>query len=103
MYAIFEHGGHQYKAEPQGRLRLQRVAAQPGEALTFDKVLTVRGDAAVQVGAPYVAGAQVKTRVVGDGKGPKIRIVKYKRKKHYKRQAGHRQWYTEVQVEEIVA
>jgi large subunit ribosomal protein L21 len=101
MYAIIEHGGHQYRAEEKGVLRLQKIAAQPGEAVSFDKVLAVRGEEEVKVGAPYVEGAKVTGTVVEQGRGPKLRIFKYKRKKHYKKQAGHRQAFTAVRVEEI--
>lgn len=101
MYAIIEHGGHQYRAEEKGILRLQKLAAQPGEAVLFDKVLALRGEDTVQVGTPYLEGARVTGTVVQQGRGPKIRIFKYKRKKHYKKQAGHRQAFTAVRVEEI--
>lgn len=101
MYAIIEHGGHQYRAEEKGILRLQKLAAQPGEAVLFDKVLALRGEDTVQVGTPYLEGARVTGTVVQQGRGPKIRIFKYKRKKHYKKQAGHRQAFTAVRIEEI--
>ncbi len=102
MYAIFEHGGHQYRAEAAAVLRLQRLSAQPGETVTFDKVLAVRGEEEIEVGAPYLNGAQVVGTVVEHGRGPKLRIFKYKRKKHYKKQAGHRQDFTAIRVDEIV-
>ncbi len=103
MYAIIEHGGHQYRAEEKGILRLQKITAEPGEAVLFDKVLALRGEDTVRVGTPYLEGAKVTGTVVQQGRGPKIRIFKYKRKKHYKKQAGHRQAFTAVRVEEIVA
>ena len=103
MYAIIEHGGHQYRADQQGTLRLDKMDATPGTPVAFERVLAVRGDAEIRVGAPYVEGAQVRGTVVGHLRGPKVRILKYKRKKHYKKQAGHRQDYTTVRVDEIVA
>lgn len=102
MYAIFKHGGHQYQAEEQALLRLAKLEAEPGEQVTFDEVLAVRDDDDIRIGTPHVEGAQVRGTVVQHGRGPKIRIFKYKRKKHYKRQAGHRQDYTAVRVDEIV-
>lgn len=101
MYAIFEHGGHQYRAEAASMLRLGRLPAQVGETVVFDKVLAVRGPEEIRVGAPYLSGAQVVGTVVQHGRGPKLRIFKYKRKKHYKRQAGHRQDFTAVRIDEI--
>jgi large subunit ribosomal protein L21 len=101
MYAIIEHGGHQYRADEKNIIRLQKIDAEPGAAVRFDKVLALRGEDEIKVGAPYVAGAQVTGTVVEQGRGPKIRIFKYKRKKHYKKQAGHRQAFTAVRIEEI--
>ena len=101
MYAIIEHGGHQYRADEKSIIRLQKIAAEPGEAVLFDKVLALRSEDEVKIGAPYVAGAQVTGTVVQQGCGRKIRILKYKRKKHYKKQAGHRQSFTAVRVEQI--
>ena len=103
MYAIFEHGGHQYRADEQAILRLPKVVAEPGAQVLFDKVLAVSGAEAFQVGAPYVASAEVRGTVLEQGRGRKIRIFKYKRKKHYKVQGGHRQHFTAVRVDQIVA
>jgi large subunit ribosomal protein L21 len=103
MYAIFEHGGHQYRADEQAILRLPKVVAEPGAQVAFDKVLAVSGAEAFQVGAPYLSGAQVRGTVVEHGRGPKTRYIKYKRKKHYKVQGAHRQDYTAVRVDQIVA
>jgi len=102
MYAIFEHGGHQYRAEAADVLRLNSLPAQPGDTVVFDRVLAVRGQEEIRVGTPYLSGARVVGTVVQHGRGPKLRIFKYKRKKHYKKQAGHRQDFTAVRVDEIV-
>ncbi|NLO73163.1 MAG: 50S ribosomal protein L21 [candidate division WS1 bacterium] len=102
MYAIIEHGGHQYRAEEQGTLRLPKMAAEPGAKVVFDKVLALSAEN-FAVGTPHLAGAEVRGTVLEQGRGPKIRIFKYKRKKHYKRQSGHRQEYTAVRVDQIVA
>jgi large subunit ribosomal protein L21 len=101
MYAIIEHGGHQYRADEKGTLRVQKIALEPGEAVVFDKVLALRGEDEVKVGAPYVEGAKVTGTVIQQGRGHKIRIMKFKKKKHYKKQAGHRQAFTAVRIEEI--
>jgi large subunit ribosomal protein L21 len=101
MYAIIEHGSHQYKATEQAVLRLDKIDAEPGEKISFDKVLAVRGDEDIQVGSPYVEGASVTGTVVQQGRGRKISIIKYKRKKRYRRQAGHRQHFTAVRIDDI--
>ena len=103
MYAIFEHGGHQYRGEDGATLRLSKIEVEPGNPVTFDKVLFVGKDGAFSVGTPYVAGATVKVMVLEQGRGPKLRYIKYKRKKHYKKQGGHRQDFTAVRVDQIVA
>jgi large subunit ribosomal protein L21 len=82
---------------------MAKIEALPGEKVSFDKVLAVREDSDFRIGAPYVAGAQVECTVIQQGRGAKIRIMKFKRKKHYKKQAGHRQDFTAVRVDSIVA
>lgn len=101
MYAIFQQNSHQYKAEENETLRLEKLPAQVGEKVTFDKVLAVRQDGEVVVGTPYVEGARVTGTIVQQGRGRKIRVFKYKSKKHYKRQRGHRQAFTAVRIDEI--
>jgi len=101
MYAIFEQDSHQYKAQENETLRLQKLPAEVGEKVTFDKVLAVRENGQVLVGTPYVEGARVTGTVVEQGRGRKIRVFKYKAKKHYKRQRGHRQAFTAVRIDEI--
>jgi large subunit ribosomal protein L21 len=101
MYAIIQHGSHQYRADEKGILRVQKIAAEPGEAVIFDQVLALLGEPEVKIGAPYVEGARVTGTVIQQGRGPKIRIMKFKKKKHYKKQAGHRQSFTAVRIEEI--
>ncbi len=101
MYAIFEQDSHQYKAQENETLRLQKLPVEVGEKVTFDKVLAVRENGQVLVGTPYVEGARVTGTVVEQGRGRKIRVFKYKAKKHYKRQRGHRQAFTAVRIDEI--
>jgi len=98
MYAIFESGGRQYKAEENTVLRIDKLEAEPGSTLTFDKVLAVSSDEGLAIGTPYVEGATVKARVVEQGKARKIVVFKYKPKSQYKRIRGHRQQYTAVQI-----
>lgn len=101
MYAIFNADGQQYKAEENEILTTHKLAAEVGQQVVFDEVLAVRRDGELHVGTPYVEGATVTGRVVQHGRGRKIRVFKYKPKKHYKRQRGHRQAFTTVRIDEI--
>ena len=99
MYAIFESGGRQYRAEQDSVLRIDKLEAEVGESLTFDKVLALSSDdTGLAVGAPYVSGAKVEAQVVEQGKGRKIIVFKYRPKSQYKRTRGHRQHYTAVRI-----
>ncbi len=101
MYAIFETGGRQYWAQPEQVLRVDSLGLKAGDKVEFDRVLAVRGDDDLQVGQPYVEGAKVVATVVEQGRGKKIRVFTYKRKKHSKRLRGHRQDFTAVRIDEI--
>ena len=99
MYAVFTTGGKQYRAGPGETLRVERLAAEPGETVDFDQVLMVAGDeGALAVGTPLVAGGRVTAQVKAHGRGDKVRIVKFRRRKHYLKRQGHRQGYTEIEV-----
>jgi large subunit ribosomal protein L21 len=101
MFAIVETGGKQYNVH-QGRvLRVEKVDAAEGDELVLDKVLAVDVDGELQIGTPYVSGAQVKAKVLRQGKGKKILVFKYKPKKNYRRRKGHRQLFTELMIQEI--
>ncbi len=98
MYAVISTGGKQYRVEPGGELTIERLGADPGSSVTFDRVLLVGGEGQPKIGAPLVSGATVTADVVGAEKGPKIDIVKYKRRKGYHKKIGHRQPYLSVKV-----
>lgn len=98
MYAVIKTGGKQYRVAAGDRLNVETLALEPGSDLQFDQVLMVGEGDAVDVGAPFVAGARVTAKVLEHGRGDKVRIVKFKRRKHYKRQMGHRQNYTRVEI-----
>jgi len=98
MYAVIESGGKQHRVVEGETLKLEKIEAAPGEAISFDKVLMVGAGADVKIGAPYVEGGTVTAEVVKQGRHDKIRIVKFRRRKHYKRETGHRQWFTEVKI-----
>jgi large subunit ribosomal protein L21 len=101
MYAIIRSGDKQFRAEPGQTIRVPSIAAEVGDTVTFDEVLVAATDDGVNVGAPVVEGASVLAEVVGHGKGRKIIIFKWKRRKNYRKKQGHRQKYTEVRIGEI--
>jgi large subunit ribosomal protein L21 len=102
MFAIVEAGGRQEKVAPGEVIVVDRLDAEPGAEVTFDKVLLVAAeDGTVRTGAPYVAGAAVIGVVEGQGKGPKVRVFKKKRRKQYRRTRGHRTLQTRVVVRDI--
>jgi large subunit ribosomal protein L21 len=102
MHAIIETGGKQYKVAEGDVLFIEKLPAEAGENIVFDKVLAILGDDA-KIGTPVVNGATVDASVVKNGKGKKVRIFKYKAKKGYRLRQGHRQPYTKVQIAKINA
>jgi len=103
MYAVIVTGGKQYKVREGERLKVEKIEAATGEVLTFDRVLLVGKDENVQVGTPVVEGAKVTGEVVAQGRHKKIRIIKFRRRKHHMKQQGHRQWFTEIKITGIAA
>lgn len=103
MYTIIETGGKQYRVEEGLRLRVEKLSAQKGEEVVFDRVLLYSDGAETRVGQPYVEGCRVKGRVTAQGRARKIIVFKYKPKKNYRRKRGHRQPFTEVLIEQIEA
>lgn len=102
MYAVIETGGKQVTVREGDLVRVERLEAAPGDVVTLDRVLLV-GDGPPRVGTPLVAGASVQARVVRQGRGRKIDVMKFKAKAHYRRKTGHRQAFTELRIERIDA
>ena len=102
MYAVFRTGGKQYRARQGDRVRIEKLEAAVGDAVQFDQVLMVGEGADVKVGKPLINGGKVEAKVTAHGRNDKIRIIKFRRRKHYKREKTHRQQYTEVKVTQIV-
>jgi large subunit ribosomal protein L21 len=102
VYAIVECLGFQYRVTPDMVLRIPRTELDPGSKVTLDRVLFFHDGTSVRIGAPIVDNAKVELSVIGHGRGKKIIVGKYKRRKDYRRRKGHRQDYTEVQVTSIV-
>ena len=101
MYAVFKTGGKQYRASQGDRLRVEKLDAEVGDSVEFDQILLVGEGADVQLGAPLVEGGKVEAKVTAQGRGKKVEVIKFKRRKNYKRQHGHRQHYTEVEITSI--
>jgi large subunit ribosomal protein L21 len=101
MFAVMTTGGKQYRVEAGTELFIERVAADAGSSITFDRVLLVGDGDDVTVGAPTVEGATVTGTVLGEALGPKIIVFKFKQKVKYRRRAGHRQHLTRVRIDEI--
>jgi large subunit ribosomal protein L21 len=101
MYAVVKTGGKQYRVAPGEKIRIETVEAEVGATIVLDQVLMVADGEAVKVGTPTLAGAKVSATVVSHGRGPKIRIFKMRRRKHYQKTQGHRQNYTEIRVDAI--
>ena len=103
MYAIIKTGGKQYKVSEGDVITVEKLAANEGEAVVFDNVVTVVNDGEVKVGTPVVEGAKVTGKVEAQGKAKKILVFKYKAKSNYRRRQGHRQPFTKVVIEKIEA
>ena len=103
MHAIIETGGKQYKVTEGDTLFIEKLEAEAGQAITFDKVLAILDGDKATLGATVVEGASVAATVVKNGKGKKVRIFKYNPKKGYRKRQGHRQPYTKVQIGAIQA
>jgi len=102
MYAVIESGGKQHRVSEGESLRLEKLDAATGDTVEFDRVLMVGGDE-IRVGTPVVEGAKVTAEVVDHGRHAKVKIVKFNRRKHHRKETGHRQWYTEVRITGISA
>jgi large subunit ribosomal protein L21 len=103
VYAIVKSGGRQYRAEEGQSFSVEKLPYEVGEQIELPEVLLLANDAEVQVGQPTVPGASVKATVIDQYRGKKIFVWKYKPKKRYRRRQGHRQSYTRLRIDEIVA
>jgi large subunit ribosomal protein L21 len=101
MYAVVKSGGKQYRVAPGEKLKVERIPAEVGAEVVLDQVLMLVDGENVTVGSPLVAGASVTAKVVAQGRHPKVKIFKLRRRKHYQKHQGHRQHYTELKIESI--
>ena len=102
MYAIIETGGKQYKVAVGDKVKVEKLDAEEGGEVVFDKIVAIGGEEGLKAGTPYVEGAKVVGEVTEQGKHKKVVVVHYKPKKNIRKKNGHRQPYTEVLVKEIV-
>lgn len=98
MYAIIESGGKQYRVAEGEILKVEKLEAEAGNTVDFDRVLMVGEGESVQFGAPLIEGATVSAEILKHGRADKIRIIKFRRRKHHMKRAGHRQYYTQVKI-----
>jgi large subunit ribosomal protein L21 len=103
MYAVIESGGKQHRVIEGETLKLEKIELGEGESLEFDKVLLVGEGESVKIGKPYVEGGKVTAEIVSQGRHKKVKIIKFRRRKHSMTTQGHRQWYTEVKITGISA
>ncbi|AIX75108.1 MAG: 50S ribosomal protein L21 [Mixta calida] len=103
MYAVFQSGGKQHRVSEGQTVRLEKLDIATGETIEFDQVLMIANGDDVTIGAPLVSGGVIKAEVVAHGRGDKIKIVKFRRRKHHRKQQGHRQWFTDVKITGISA
>ena len=103
MYAVLKSGARQYRAAVGETILVEKLPVQVGEQLEIDQVLLIAGEGQVKVGQPTIEGAKVLATVITQEKGPKIQIFRYHPRKRYRKRAGHRQRYTRLRVDEIVA
>ena len=103
MYAIFKTGGKQYRATTGDILKVEKIEAEKGATVELDQVLMVGEGEDVKIGAPYLEGGKVTATVVDHGRHKKIKVIKFKRRKNYRKQMGHRQYFTQIEITGIDA
>ena len=103
MYAVIVTGGKQYKVAEGEFLKIEKLDVATGESIAFEQVLLVANGDDIKIGAPVVEGAKVTAEVIAQGRHDKIRIIKFRRRKHHMKRQGHRQWFTEIKITGIQA
>jgi large subunit ribosomal protein L21 len=101
MYAVIKTGGKQYKVAAGDKLKVEKLVGDVGSKVVIDKVLVLADGDAITIGSPLVAGAKVNATVVSHGRGDKVMIFKFRRRKHYRKTQGHRQSYTEIIIDDV--
>ncbi len=102
MYAIVDIAGQQFKVEKERKIFVHRLEANEGDTIEFEKVLLLDNNGTVTIGAPLVSGAKVTAKVLSHVKGDKVIVFKKKRRKTFRKKNGHRQYFTQIQIESIL-
>jgi len=103
MYVVFKTGGKQYRATTGDVIKVEKIEAEKGATIELDEVLMVGEGEDVKVGTPYLEGGKVTATVLDHGRRDKIKVIKFKRRKNYRRQMGHRQYFTQIEITGIDA
>ncbi len=103
MYAVFKTGGKQYRASTGDVIKVEKIEAEKGATIELDQVLMVGEGEDVKVGTPFLEGGKVTATVLDQGRGDKIKVIKFKRRKNYRRLMGHRQYFTQIEITGIEA
>lgn len=103
MYAVIQTGGKQYRVSEGDVVKVEKLAAEEGASVDFDQILMVADGDSVTVGKPYVAGGKVTATVESHGRAKKVKIIKFRRRKHHLKHQGHRQWFTALKITGISA
>ena len=103
MYAVIKTGGKQHRVIEGETLKVEKINLATGDTLTLDNVLMVGEGDSAKIGNPYVDGSKVTAEIVSHGRHDKVSIVKFRRRKHHRKQMGHRQWYTELKITSITS
>ncbi len=101
MYAVFQSGGKQHRVNEGQIVRLEKLEIETGHAVEFDKILMISYGENIKIGVPFINGVKINAQVIAHGRGEKIKIVKFRRRKHYRKQQGHRQCFTDVKITSI--
>ena len=103
MYAVIKTGGKQYRVAEGQKLKIEQIPADIGQEISLDQVLSVGEGEALKIGTPFVEGAVVKATVLAQARHDKVKIFKMRRRKHYQKRQGHRQYYTEIRIDAVSA
>ncbi|MTW20037.1 50S ribosomal protein L21 [Allochromatium palmeri] len=103
MYAVIQTGGKQYRVSEGDTVKIEKLTAETGDSVDFEQVLMVADGDNVKVGQPYLAGGKVTATVESHGRAKKVKIIKFRRRKHHMKRQGHRQWFTAVKITGISA
>jgi large subunit ribosomal protein L21 len=98
MYAVIETGGKQYRVAEGDKLRVEKLDVETGASVDLDKVLMIADGDSIKLGKPFIDGTKVTAEVAGHGRGDKVKIIKFRRRKHHMKHQGHRQWFTELKI-----